>query len=39
MVKTENFDKLEITEVDELRQWLLKNHKQSESIWLVSYTI
>ena len=37
MVKTENFDKLEITSADELRAWLLENHDQSESIWLVTY--
>ena len=37
MVKTENFGKLEIQSVDELRQWLLNNHTQKESIWLVTY--
>jgi len=37
MVKTENFGKLEIQSADELRQWLLNNHTQKESIWLVTY--
>ena len=37
MVKTENFGKLEIQSVDELRQWLLNNHTQKESVWLVTY--
>ena len=37
MIKTERFDKLEITSADELRAWLLENHNQSESIWLVTY--
>ena len=37
MIKTENFDKVEIASVEELRSWLLKNHDQSESIWLVTY--
>ena len=37
MIKTENFDKVEIASVEELHSWLLKNHKHSESIWLVTY--
>lgn len=37
MVKTENFEKVEITSSDELRDWLETNHRQSESIWLVTY--
>ncbi len=37
MIKTERFDKLEITSADELRAWLLENHDQTESIWLVTY--
>jgi uncharacterized protein YdeI (YjbR/CyaY-like superfamily) len=37
MVKTENFAKVEITSQEELRSWLLKNHTQSESVWLVTY--
>ena len=37
MIKTENFDKVEITSQQELRSWLMKNHGQSDSVWLVTY--
>lgn len=37
MTKTENFEQIEITSVKQLREWLLKNHSQKESIWLVTY--
>lgn len=37
MIKTENFKKVEISSSNELRNWLLKNHKQEESIWLVTF--
>ncbi|SMG47994.1 Uncharacterized conserved protein YdeI, YjbR/CyaY-like superfamily, DUF1801 family [Marivirga sericea] len=37
MVKTENFDKVEISSQEELRSWLVKNHLQSESVWLVTF--
>ena len=37
MIKTENFEKIEITKVEGLRQWLLNNHTQSKSVWLVTY--
>lgn len=37
MIKTENFDKVEITSQEELRSWLLKNHAQPESVWLVTH--
>ena len=37
MIKTENFDTVEITSQEELRSWLLKNHTQAESVWLVTY--
>ena len=37
MIKTENFEKVEISSQEELRSWLLKNHHQSESVWLVTY--
>ncbi len=37
MIKTENFDKIEITKIEELRHWLQNNHTQSESVWLVTY--
>ena len=37
MITTENFDKVEISSQEELRSWLLKNHDQSESVWLVTF--
>ncbi len=37
MLKTEKFEKVEITSATELRKWLQKNHTQKESIWLVTY--
>lgn len=37
MVKTENFIQVEITSQAQLREWLMKNHTQKESIWLVTY--
>ncbi|MEM9548791.1 MAG: YdeI/OmpD-associated family protein [Bacteroidota bacterium] len=37
MVKTENFQKVEIKSSENLRSWLLENHKQEESVWLVTY--
>ena len=37
MVKTENFDQLEVSSVQHLRQWLERNWSQEESIWLVTY--
>jgi uncharacterized protein YdeI (YjbR/CyaY-like superfamily) len=37
MVKTENFEKLEVTSAQELRDWLEVNHAQTESIWLVTF--
>lgn len=37
MVKTENFEKIEIASQEELRQWLLEHHQEVASYWLVSY--
>ncbi|MEL6974050.1 MAG: YdeI/OmpD-associated family protein [Bacteroidota bacterium] len=37
MIKTERFDKVEVASQEELRSWLLKNHTQLESVWLVTY--
>ena len=37
MVKTENFEQVEIISQQQLRDWLQKNHNQKESIWLVTY--
>jgi uncharacterized protein YdeI (YjbR/CyaY-like superfamily) len=37
MVKTENFEQVEIASSSQLRKWLENNHTQKESIWLVTY--
>lgn len=37
MIKTENFEKVEVRSAEELRGWLLENHEQENSIWLVTY--
>ena len=37
MIKTENFEQIEIVSQEELRNWLMKNHSQKESIWLVTF--
>ena len=37
MLKTERFEKIEISSQEELRSWLIKNHTQTESVWLVTY--
>ena len=37
MTKTENFEQVEVTSASELRDWLLLNHSQKESIWLVTF--
>lgn len=37
MVKTENFEKIEISAAEHLRSWLLENHGQTESVWLVTF--
>jgi len=37
MIKTENFEQIEITSSEELRAWLITHHTQEESIWLVTY--
>ncbi|MEQ8677095.1 MAG: YdeI/OmpD-associated family protein [Aggregatilineales bacterium] len=37
MTKTENFDRVEVKSVAELRGWLEANHTQEASIWLVTY--
>ena len=37
MIQTENFDQVEIISQKQLRDWLLKNHTQKESIWLITY--
>lgn len=37
MIKTENFQKVEIKSSSQLRDWLLENHTQKEGIWLVTF--
>jgi uncharacterized protein YdeI (YjbR/CyaY-like superfamily) len=37
MIATENFGKVEIKNITELRQWLMENHKIEASFWLVTY--
>jgi uncharacterized protein YdeI (YjbR/CyaY-like superfamily) len=37
MTKTENFIQVEVKSSSELREWLLSNHTQKESIWLVTF--
>jgi uncharacterized protein YdeI (YjbR/CyaY-like superfamily) len=37
MIKTENFQQVEVKSVQELREWFASNHSQTESIWLVTY--
>jgi uncharacterized protein YdeI (YjbR/CyaY-like superfamily) len=37
MIKTENFEQVEVTSPQQLRRWLEENHTQPDSIWLVTY--
>jgi hypothetical protein len=37
MIETDKFEKVEVTDAGQLRDWLLANHTQTESIWLVTY--
>lgn len=37
MIKTENFEKVEITSAAELRSWLAEHHTQPASVWLIIY--
>ncbi|MEM6737827.1 MAG: YdeI/OmpD-associated family protein [Bacteroidota bacterium] len=37
MIKTENFEKVEISSPEELRGWLTKNYQKEDSFWLVTY--
>lgn len=37
MIKTESFTRFEIKSASELREWLEKNHSQTEGIWLITY--
>ena len=37
MPKIQDLSRVEVTSVQELRQWFERNHHQKESIWLVTY--
>ncbi len=37
MTKTENFEQVEVSSVEELRQWLEQHYTQQESVWLVTF--
>jgi len=37
MIKTENFEQIEIASSEELRGWLDENYAHAESVWLVTY--
>ncbi|MCR9154674.1 MAG: YdeI/OmpD-associated family protein [Bacteroidetes bacterium] len=37
MIKTENFEKVEIISQNQLRDWLERNHQQKESVWLITF--
>ena len=37
MVQTDNFNQVEISSSQELRSWLADHHRQTESVWLVTY--
>ena len=37
MIKSVNFENLEVDSSEELRSWLLKNHKQTNIVWLVTF--
>lgn len=37
MTRTENFERVEVTNAGQLRDWLVANHGQEHSIWLVTY--
>lgn len=37
MIKTENFEKVEIESKENLRNWLSENYAQKDSVWLVTF--
>lgn len=37
MIVTENFEKVEVSNVKMLRSWLLKHYNQEATVWLVTY--
>ena len=36
-IKTDNFEQVEVKSAADVRAWLADNHKQLESVWLVTY--
>jgi len=36
-INTDNFSKVEVSSSDALRRWLQRNHKQTDSVWLVTF--
>jgi len=37
LVKTENFERVEVASAQDLRTWLLENHRHENSVWLVTH--
>lgn len=37
MIKTENFEQVEVSSAAQLRSWLEENHTQKDSGWLVTF--
>lgn len=37
MVRSENFERVEVASAEELRAWLLEHHTQPDSVWLVTF--
>ena len=37
MLKTDNFETVEIASADDLRAWLTANHAQAASVWLITW--
>jgi len=37
MIKTEQFEQVEVHTAEALRKWLLEHHTQEESVWLVTF--
>lgn len=37
MIKTDNFKQIEVSSQAELRLWLMENHHQIDSVWLVTF--
>jgi uncharacterized protein YdeI (YjbR/CyaY-like superfamily) len=37
MIPTERFEQVQVTSLDELRQWLSANHTREEGVWLVRF--